>query len=320
VPVKGGAKWLCVRERDAAPRDALDFTRRATRMAEKFGARVFFNGRADLARASHAAGLHLPESEISVADARLTLGFHTPIGVSVHSLESARRAEGEGANYLVFGSVWETASHANGEVAGLSELENVSRSVSIPVFAIGGVTPERAPACLQCGAAGVAAISGIWSGDVAANVRAFRAALGEVDTPHHAPPAATSKSPFADIISPKRRLSSALIESQKGNLVVPNYEYKCTQDGSVFELWQEVGAAAPPCPTCGSPTKKVFHPTRTIFKGSGFYITDTRSDSAAKSEAPAKPAETSTENKPADSSSSTNASNESKTSDAKPAA
>lgn len=67
-------------------------------------------------------------------------------------------------------------------------------------------------------------------------------------------------------------------------LDVPTYEYKCPQDGSTFELWQEVGAPAPACPDCGAPTKKVFHPTRTIFKGAGFYVTDLRAESqSAKS-------------------------------------
>lgn len=70
---------------------------------------------------------------------------------------------------------------------------------------------------------------------------------------------------------------------------MPNYEYKCTQDGSRFELWQEVGAPAPPCPTCGAASKKVFQPPRVIFKGSGFYVTDLRSEqSAAKSKSQAK--------------------------------
>ena len=82
---------------------------------------------------------------------------------------------------------------------------------------------------------------------------------------------------------------------------MPNYEYKCTQDGSTFELWQEVGSPAPPCPDCGAPTKKVFSPTRVIFKGSGFYVTDLRAESqgaktetakaeAAKAETAAAPA------------------------------
>ncbi len=73
---------------------------------------------------------------------------------------------------------------------------------------------------------------------------------------------------------------------------MPNYEYKCTQDGSRFEIWQEVGAEAPPCPTCGAATKKVFQPPRVIFKGSGFYVTDLRSEqSAAKSNSKEKETE-----------------------------
>ena len=71
---------------------------------------------------------------------------------------------------------------------------------------------------------------------------------------------------------------------------MPTYEYKCTQDGSKFELWQEVGSEAPPCPSCGAPSKKVFGPPRVHFKGSGFYLTDLRAEQsggkgAAKDEA-----------------------------------
>ncbi len=65
---------------------------------------------------------------------------------------------------------------------------------------------------------------------------------------------------------------------------MPTYEYKCTNDGSTFDIWQEVGSLAPPCPDCGAPTKKVFAPPRVIFKGPGFYVTDARTEaSGAKS-------------------------------------
>jgi len=64
---------------------------------------------------------------------------------------------------------------------------------------------------------------------------------------------------------------------------MPTYEYKCKQCDHQFELWQEVGADAPQCPECGAEVQKVFHPIRTIYKGSGFYITDSR-PAAAKTE------------------------------------
>ena len=69
---------------------------------------------------------------------------------------------------------------------------------------------------------------------------------------------------------------------------MPTYEYKCTNDGSTFDLWQEVGSPAPPCPDCGAPTKKVFAPPRVIFKGSGFYVTDKRAESGGSKSAATK--------------------------------
>lgn len=65
---------------------------------------------------------------------------------------------------------------------------------------------------------------------------------------------------------------------------MPTYEYKCKQCDHQFELWQEVGADAPECPECGAEVQKVFHPIRTIYKGSGFYITDSRPAASKSSE------------------------------------
>ncbi len=211
---QGGARWFCVREALAPPREQLELYRRAARLTERFGAQLFLNGRADLARAAHAGGLHLPQSEISVADARLSLSFHTPIGRSVHSGDEAKRALDEGANYLVFGAVWETPSHPGQSAAGLDALAAVCAGAKIPVFAIGGVTAQNAAQCLEVGAAGVALLSGIWGApDVTARVRAVRAALGETDAPLHGhAPTATgngASSALSDIISKAQRAAPA---------------------------------------------------------------------------------------------------------------
>ena len=204
---QGGARWFCLREKDAPPREQLDLYRRAARRTEAFRAQLFLTGRADLARAAHADGLHLPESEISVADARLSLGFHTPMGRSVHDLEGAKTAAAEGADYLLFGTLWPTPSHPGQSGAGLDALGAVCESVSVPVFAVGGVNAGNAAQCLDAGAAGVALISGLWSApDVTARTREIRAALGEKDEPLHGHGAtdagakSNQKSPFSDII------------------------------------------------------------------------------------------------------------------------
>jgi len=119
---------------------------------------VLISSRADVALAVGAAGVHLPETDIPVAGARRLLGRDRLVGRSVHSPAAARDAAAEGADYLVFGPVYPTASHAGRPAAGLEALAEVCRAVTVPVLAIGGVDFERAEECRRAGAAGFAAI------------------------------------------------------------------------------------------------------------------------------------------------------------------
>jgi thiamine-phosphate diphosphorylase len=119
---------------------------------------VLVSARADLALATGAAGVHLPECDLPVAAARRLLGPEPILGRSVHSTGAASAAEAEGADYVIFGPVFASASHPGQEPAGLHALAAVVRAVRIPVLAIGGVDAERAAACREAGAAGFAAI------------------------------------------------------------------------------------------------------------------------------------------------------------------
>ena len=118
---------------------------------------VIVSSRCDVALACDAAGVNLPESDISIADARKLLGGRL-IGRSVHSIASAQMAENDGADYVIFGPVWDTASHLSAPPAGVAALARVAGSVGIPVLAIGGVTEQRVAEVLASGAAGYAAI------------------------------------------------------------------------------------------------------------------------------------------------------------------
>jgi thiamine-phosphate pyrophosphorylase len=130
----------------------------AIRLVEECPLPVVINSRVDMALAAGAAGVHLPEDDIPVAAARDLLGDRRLLGRSVHSVESARRAAGEGADYLIFGPVFATESHPGREARGLAALREVTAAVSIPVLAIGGIDAARAEACGEAGAAGFAAI------------------------------------------------------------------------------------------------------------------------------------------------------------------
>ena len=98
-------------------------------------------------------GLHLPETA-PFANAPF-------VGRSIHSVDAAIRAEQEGCNYVVAGSVFPTTSHPNGPVAGVTLIERIAQKISIPVLAIGGINATNARSCIDAGASGVAVISAI---------------------------------------------------------------------------------------------------------------------------------------------------------------
>jgi thiamine monophosphate synthase len=123
-----------------------------------------------------ADGLHLPE-RLPLPETWVDGSSRSPhqlLGRSVHSAEAAAAAVREGCRYVLFGNVWVTATHPGRSAAGLHALARVCEHSSVPVIAIGGITPRRAAHCLQAGAAGVAAVSGLRT---AADVALFLSAL-----------------------------------------------------------------------------------------------------------------------------------------------
>ena len=119
---------------------------------------VLVSSRCDVALAVGAIGVHLPEDDIGVADARRLLGPDRLVGRSVHSAAAARVAEREGADYVVFGPVFATPSHPGQAPVGVAALGEVCGAVSIPVLAIGGVDGGRAAEIRAAGAGGYAGI------------------------------------------------------------------------------------------------------------------------------------------------------------------
>lgn len=119
---------------------------------------VVIGSRVDVALAVGAYGVHLPEADIPIADARELLGGDKLVGRSVHSVDAARAAAEAGADYLVFGPVYETATHPGRPAVGIDALREVCAAVKVPVLAIGGIDGERVPEVLSVGAGGYAAI------------------------------------------------------------------------------------------------------------------------------------------------------------------
>lgn len=158
--VEGGARLIQLREKEMEGAELLGLSRQAKEICDAHGARLLINGNGKIAR-EIGIGLHLSESN-SVAEARRLWGWEYSLGQSVHSREAAQRAEGEGADYFVFGSIFPTASHAGSTPQGLEALRELTRGISIPVFAIGGISSENCLQCLEAGAHGVAVMRAVW--------------------------------------------------------------------------------------------------------------------------------------------------------------
>jgi thiamine-phosphate pyrophosphorylase len=147
-------------------------TARLQALARPPEATVLVSGRSDIAAGLGAHGVQLSGRDLNPADARAVLGSGW-IGCSVHSRDEAARAVKEGADFLVVGSIYPTASHPDRPAAGLGLVHDTAK-LGIPVIAIGGITPLRAREARAAGAWGVAAITALWQApDPAAATLAF---------------------------------------------------------------------------------------------------------------------------------------------------
>lgn len=149
-----------IREKSLHARSLYELVARATEITHGSRTRLLVNDRSDIARAAGADGVHLTTQSLPVDVVRSLFGSEFLIGVSTHSLEEARAARAGGADFVVFGPVFETESkRAYGEPQGLSKLAEVAHELGeFPVVAIGGITLDNVDECFHAGARGIAAI------------------------------------------------------------------------------------------------------------------------------------------------------------------
>lgn len=158
--VRAGVDMIQIREKDLATRNLMELIGEAVEAARGTSTRIVVNDRLDLALALGAAGVHLGTESIPAEAVRRIVPADFLIGASCHSLDEAEAAQAAGAHYIVLGPVFETASKLQyGPPLGLAKLREAAAMISVPVLALGGITVERAKACLEAGATGIAGIS-----------------------------------------------------------------------------------------------------------------------------------------------------------------
>jgi thiamine-phosphate diphosphorylase len=159
IAAAGPAVALHARARGVGGALLAQAAQRLLSLARPPEAAVFVNARSDVAAAVGAHGVQLGRDDLAPVDARQVMrGW---VGCSVHTPEEAAAAVQEGADFLVVGTVYESASHPGRTAAGLDLVRHTS-SLGIPVIAIGGVTAARALEVREAGGYGVAAIRALW--------------------------------------------------------------------------------------------------------------------------------------------------------------
>ena len=159
---EAGVRGVLLREKDLPDNEYLLLAQRLRDLTLRHRVRLMMSGRVDIAIAVGADGVHMPSGIADIGGVRAKLGVEKFLAVSTHSIEEARRAEGEGADFITFGPVFSTPSKASyGPPVGVAALETVCREIKIPVFALGGIKEENAIEPLKAGAFGLAVISAV---------------------------------------------------------------------------------------------------------------------------------------------------------------
>ena len=163
--LKGGATFIQLREKELDYDSFLAEAFEVKALCKKYNVPFVINDNVDIAVACDADGVHVGQSDMEAGDVRAKLGDNKIIGVSVHTVEEAVKAQERGADYLGVGAVFTTSTKNDAVTASLGVLRDICEAVNIPVVAIGGVNETNILKLKGTGIDGVSIISAIFSKD-----------------------------------------------------------------------------------------------------------------------------------------------------------
>lgn len=156
-----GAGVVQLREKEWPDRRIVEHGRRVREWTRAAGALFIMNDRPDLAVLTEADGVHVGQDELSVREARRIVGPDRLVGVSTHTIEQARQAVLDGADYLGVGPVFPSPTKAFDEFPGLEFVRQVAADITLPWYAIGGIEAENIGEVVAAGATRVAVSSAV---------------------------------------------------------------------------------------------------------------------------------------------------------------
>jgi thiamine-phosphate pyrophosphorylase len=171
--LRAGVKWVQLRYKDGSRRETYEESAGLRNITKDFNAVLIINDHPDIALSVNADGVHLGQDDLPPKEARKIMGNDKLIGVSTHNPAQAVEAEENGADYIGFGPVFETATKDAGRPKGIRMLGEIKDRVRIPVVAIGGIDLENLKSVFDAGADAVAVASALLRGDIGHNAIRF---------------------------------------------------------------------------------------------------------------------------------------------------
>ena len=163
--ILGGVSVVQIREKTAETLEFYNLALKVKEITAKYNVPLIINDRVDVALAIDADGVHVGQSDMPCDIKRKLIGENKILGVSAATIEEAKKAEKDGADYIGTGAIFPTATKDDAPSVTKKDLSDIANSINIPVVAIGGITIENAKELKDTGIAGLSVVSAIMSAE-----------------------------------------------------------------------------------------------------------------------------------------------------------
>ncbi len=163
--LKGGVTLVQIREKERTAREYLELAKEVHALTLKYNVPLIIDDRLDIAMASDAEGVHLGQSDLPVNIARKIFGPDKIIGATAKTVEQAKEAYAQGADYLGVGAIFPTTTHVKTTLTSTATLSDIIKAVPIPANAIGGLNKDNIDVLKGIPIAGICVVSAIMKAD-----------------------------------------------------------------------------------------------------------------------------------------------------------
>lgn len=161
--LKGGVTLLQLREKNLEEEKFLEEAKKIRELCHAYDVPLIINDNRNVFQKSNADGIHIGQTDGNAAEIRRLIGERKILGVTAQTVEQAKKAEADGADYLGVGSVFTTGTKTDAIPITFDKLREIVKTVSIPVVAIGGITQENVSLLKGTGIAGISVVSAIFA-------------------------------------------------------------------------------------------------------------------------------------------------------------